>query len=46
MFCKILKASASLDLDQKAWRVNIADSLEKGRVDRREIQVFQQVKDW
>ncbi|XP_043379372.1 epithelial membrane protein 2 isoform X2 [Chelonia mydas] len=38
MFKEILLASAASDCAQRAWRLNIADSLEKERVDRRKAQ--------
>ncbi|CAM4689580.1 unnamed protein product [Lepidochelys kempii] len=35
MFNEILHASAASDCEQRAWRVNIADSMEKERAERR-----------
>ncbi|EMP29894.1 hypothetical protein UY3_12994 [Chelonia mydas] len=38
MFSEILQASAATDHEQRAWRVNIANSLEKEREDRSKTQ--------
>ncbi|CAM2107623.1 unnamed protein product [Caretta caretta] len=38
MFSEILQAIAASDHEHRAWRMNIADSLEKERVERRKAQ--------
>ncbi|CAM5120479.1 unnamed protein product [Eretmochelys imbricata] len=43
MFNEILHACAASDCEQRAWRVNIADSMEKERAERRKSQ---QEKEW
>ncbi|CAM2095803.1 unnamed protein product [Caretta caretta] len=42
---EILQASAALDREQGAWRVNIADCPEKERVDRGKAQESQEEKE-
>ncbi|CAM2114431.1 unnamed protein product [Caretta caretta] len=44
MFNVILSVSTTQDHEQRAWRVNTADSLEKERVDRRKVQESKQEK--
>ncbi|KAM9148285.1 uncharacterized protein ACDP82_005700 [Pangshura tecta] len=38
MFNEILQATADLDHEHRAWQVNVADSLEKERVEKRKPQ--------
>ncbi|EMP40454.1 Thyrotropin-releasing hormone-degrading ectoenzyme [Chelonia mydas] len=38
LFSEILQASAASDSEQRSWKVNIADSIERGRMDRRKAQ--------
>ncbi|KAH1175395.1 hypothetical protein KIL84_008269 [Mauremys mutica] len=37
-FSEILQASAASDHEHRAWRMNVADSLEKEKVERRKAQ--------
>ncbi|CAM2114024.1 unnamed protein product [Caretta caretta] len=45
VFSEILQASAASDHEQRAWKVNTGDSLDKERVDRRKAQESQQEKE-
>ncbi|XP_044842218.1 vesicle-associated membrane protein-associated protein B/C isoform X3 [Mauremys mutica] len=43
-FSKILQANAASDCEHRAWRMNMAASLEKERIERKEAQESQQEK--